>query len=150
MISLEKLKVLLESYDKINRKAEYVLGKLKYLRINKPDDLEMFADDETLQMSILYAIHVSIEATVDVAILVGTKISEIEYIGDYDMFESLLNESVIQKDIFEKLRRLNGLRNAIVHAYDSLIIEEIYDNYDEIMRDISCVIGDLIEFTPNK
>ena len=108
--------MLQESYDKISRKAEYILEKLKYLRINKPDDLEVFADDETLQMSILYAIHVSIEATVDIAILVGTKISEIEYIGDYDMFESLFNESVIQNDTFEKLRRLNGLRNAIVHA----------------------------------
>ena len=135
--------MLQESYDKISRKAEYILEKLKYLRINKPDDREIFADDETLQMSILYAIHVSIEATVDIAILVGTKISEIEYIGDYDMFESLLKESVIQEDAFEKLRRLNGLRNAIVHAYDSLIIEEIYDNYDEIMKDISCVINDL-------
>ena len=142
--------MLSESYEKIHRKAEYILEKLKYLRINKPDDLEIFADDETLQMSILYAIHVSIEATVDMAILVGTKISEMEYIGDYDMFESLLKERVIQKDTFEKLRRLNGLRNAIVHAYDSLIIEEIYDNYDEIMKDISCVINDLIESTPNK
>jgi len=142
--------VLQGSYDKISRKAEYILKKLKYLRINKPDDLEIFADDETLQMSILYAIHVSIEATVDMAILVGTKISEIEYIGDYDMFESLFNERVIHKDTFEKLRRLNGLRNAMVHAYDSLIIEEIYDNYDEIMKDISCVINDLIDFTPNK
>ncbi|NOR48793.1 MAG: DUF86 domain-containing protein [Methanosarcinaceae archaeon] len=112
-----------ESSEKIHRKAEYILEKLKYLRINKPDDLEIFADDETLQMSILYAIHVSIGATVDIAILVGTKISEIEYIGDYDMFEPLLKESVIQEDAFEKLRRLNGLRNAIVHAYDSLIIE---------------------------
>ena len=46
--------MLPESYEKFHRKAEYIPGKLKYLRINKPDDLEMFADDETLQMSILY------------------------------------------------------------------------------------------------
>ena len=142
--------MLQESYEKIRRKAEYILEKLKYLRINKPDDIQIFSNDETLQMSILYAIHVSIEATVDMAILVGTKISQIEYIGDYDMFDSLLKERVIQKNTFEKLRRLNGLRNAIVHAYDSLIIEEIYDNYDEIMKDISCVIDDLIESTSNQ
>ena len=82
--------------------------------------------------------------------MLRTKIPEIEYIGDYDMFESLLKERVIQEDTFEKLRRLNGLRNAIVHAYDSLIIKEIYDNYDEIIKDISCVIDNLVESTPNK
>jgi len=42
--------VLPESYEKIQRKAEYILEKLQYLRINKPDNLEIFADDETLQM----------------------------------------------------------------------------------------------------
>ncbi|MDW7775636.1 MAG: HepT-like ribonuclease domain-containing protein [Methanosarcinales archaeon] len=141
--------MLSENYEKIYRKAGYILEKLKYLRKNKPDNLKIFIDNETLQMSILYAIHVSIEATVDIAILVGTKTSEMEYIGDYEIFESLLNEGFIQEDTFEKLRRLNGLRNAVVHAYDSLIIEEIYDSYDEIMKDISCVIDDLIESTSN-
>jgi uncharacterized protein YutE (UPF0331/DUF86 family) len=96
-------------------------------------------------MSILYAIHVSIEATVDITIFIGTKIFGIKYTGDYEMFESLKEKDIIQEDVFEKLRKLNGLRNAIVHAYDSLIIEEIYRNYDEIMRDISYIIDDMIE-----
>lgn len=125
------------NYEKIQRKTEYILEKLKYLRINKPENLEHFIGDDTLQMSILYAIHVSIEATVDITIFVGTRIFGIKYTGDYEMFESLKEKDIIQEDIFEKLRKLNGLRNAIVHAYDSLIIEEIYGNYDEIMRDIS-------------
>lgn len=88
--------------------------------------------------------HVSIEATVDIAILVGAKIHEIPYNGDYEMFESLLKEGVINNEVFDKLRKLNGLRNAIVHAYDSIIIEEIYDNYNDVMGDISCVVGALV------
>jgi uncharacterized protein YutE (UPF0331/DUF86 family) len=133
------------NYEKIQRKTEYILEKLKYLRKNKPENLEVFIGDETLQMSILYAIHVSIEATVDITIFIGTKIFGIKYTGDYEMFESLKEKDIIQEDVFEKLRKLNGLRNAIVHAYDSLIIEEIYRNYDEIMRDISYIIDDMIE-----
>lgn len=133
------------NYEKIQRKTEYILEKLKYLRINKPENLEHFIGDDTLQMSILYAIHVSIEATVDITIFVGTRIFGIKYTGDYEMFESLKEKDIIQEDIFEKLRKLNGLRNAIVHAYDSLIIEEIYGNYDEIMRDISYIIADMTE-----
>ncbi|UUX93910.1 DUF86 domain-containing protein [Methanoplanus endosymbiosus] len=34
------------------------------------------------------------------------------------------------------MRRLNGFRNAVVHAYDSLILDEIYDNYESIINDI--------------
>jgi uncharacterized protein YutE (UPF0331/DUF86 family) len=96
-------------------------------------------------MSILYAIHVSIEATVDITIFICTKIFGITYTGDYDMFESLYENGIIQEDVFEKLRKLNGLRNAIVHAYDSLIIEEICGNYDEILRDISYIIDGMTE-----
>ncbi|HJH25191.1 MAG TPA: hypothetical protein C5S37_00105 [Methanophagales archaeon] len=29
---------------------------------------------------------------------------------------------------------MNGLRNAIVHAYNSLVIEEIYDNYKLFLK----------------
>ena len=131
--------------EKMNRKAEYIFDKLKYLKENKPRNLDHFISDETLQMSILYAMHVSIEATVDIAILVGAKIHEIPYNGDYEMFESLFKEEVIDNEVFDKIRKLNGLRNAIVHAYDSLMIEEIYENYNAVMGDISCVVGALVE-----
>ncbi len=60
------------------------------------------------------------------------------------MFETLFEGGVIEVDVFEKLRKMNGLRNAIVHAYDSLIVEEIYDNYNEILKDISYVTDKLV------
>ena len=60
------------------------------------------------------------------------------------MFESLFEEGIIERDVFEKLRKMNGLRNAIVHAYDSLMVEAIYDNYDDILRDIGSVTDKLV------
>jgi uncharacterized protein YutE (UPF0331/DUF86 family) len=79
-----------------------------------------------------------------IVILIGTKVYEKEYEGDYEMFESLFEEGVIEEDVFEKLRKMNGLRNAIVHAYDSLMVEEIYDSYDGILRDIGYVTDKLV------
>ena len=131
-------------YEKIHRKAEYILKKLKYLKNNRPEDIERFESDETMQMAIIYAIQVCIDAIVDLVILIGTKVYEREYEGDYEMFESLFEEGIIREDVFEKLRKMNGLRNAIVHAYDSLMIDEIYDNYDEILRDIGYVTDKLV------
>ena len=132
-------------YEKIHRKAEYILKKLKYLKNNRPEDVERFRTDETMQMAILYALQVCIEAIIDIVILVGTKEYEKEYEGDYEMFESLFEEGIIEGDVFEKLRKMNGLRNALVHAYNSLVIEEIYENYDKILRDISYVTDTLVK-----
>ena len=131
-------------YEKIHRKAEYILKKLKYLKNNRPEDVEQFESDETLQMAIFYALQVCVEAIVDIVILIGTKVYEKEYEGDYEMFESLFEEGIIEEDVFEKLRKMNGLRNAIVHAYDSLMVEEICDNYDGILRDIGYVTDKLV------
>ena len=131
-------------YEKIARKADFILAKLKYLKESRPEDVERFRTDETMQMAILYALQVCIEAIIDIVILIGTKEYEKEYEGDYEMFETLLEEGIIEGDVFEKLRKMNGLRNAIVHAYDSLIVEEIYDNYDKILRDIGYVTDKLV------
>ena len=132
-------------YEKIYRKAEYIIKKLKYLKNSRPEDVERFGSDETMQMAIFYALQVCVEAIVDIVILIGTKEYEKEYKGDYEMFETLLKEGIIEGDVFEKLRKMNGLRNAIVHAYDSLMVEEIYDNYDKILRDIGSVTDTLVK-----
>ena len=131
-------------YEKIHQKAEYILKKLKYLKNNRIDNVERFKSDETLQMAIFYALQVCIEAIVDIVVLIGTKVYGKDYEGDYEMFETLFEGGVIEDDVFEKLRKMNGLRNAIVHAYDSLIVEEIYDNYNEILKDISYVTDKLV------
>jgi len=131
-------------YEKIYRKAEYILKKLKYLKKNRLRNVEQFKSDETMQMAVFYAIQVCIEAIVDIVILIGTIVYEKEYEGDYEMFESLFEEGIIERDVFEKLRKMNGLRNAIVHAYDSLMVEEIYDNYNDILRDIGSVTDKLV------
>jgi uncharacterized protein YutE (UPF0331/DUF86 family) len=132
-------------YEKIYRKAEYIVKKLKYLKNNRPEDVERFESDETMQMAIFYALQVCIEAIVDIVILIGTKEYEKEYEGDYEMFETLFEDGIIEEDVFEKLRKMNGLRNAIVHAYNSLMIDEIYENYDKILRDIGSVTDTLVK-----
>jgi hypothetical protein len=35
-------------YEKIHRKTEYILTKLKYLKNNRPEDVEQFKSDDTL------------------------------------------------------------------------------------------------------
>jgi uncharacterized protein YutE (UPF0331/DUF86 family) len=130
--------------EKIRRKSEFILAKLKYLMENKPADNERFRTDETLQMAIIYAIQVCIEAIVDIVILIGTRYYEKEYVGDYEMFISIYEDGLINDELYEKLRKMNGLRNALVHAYNSLVLDEVYENYDAILRDIGNITQTLI------
>lgn len=96
-------------------------------------------------MAILYGIHTSIEALIDIAILIETDLNNNENIGDYEKLAALFRNGFVEQEEYDALRRLNGLRNAIVHAYDSLVIDEIYDNYESIINDIGNITRSLCE-----
>ncbi len=75
--------------DKISHKIEFISQKIKYLNVFKPSDAAQFKDDETTQMAILYAIHVSIEAVMDIVIITETKRAGNHHTGDYERINSL-------------------------------------------------------------
>lgn len=89
-----------------------------------------------MEMSTDTLFHTAIEALVDIAIIIETSMSESQKVGDYEKFAALFDGGFIGLDEYNGLRRLNGFRNAVVHAYDSLILDEIYDNYESIINDI--------------
>lgn len=131
--------------DKISRKIEFISQKIKYLRDFKPENAAQFKDDETAQMAILYAIHVAIEALMDIVIIIDAKQTGNHHTGDYERINSLFESGLITEDVYRGLRKLNGLRNAIVHAYDSLVLDEIYEGYEKIIRDIVIITEYLYE-----
>lgn len=66
-------------------------------------------------------------------------------VGDYERIASLFENELINEDEYNTLRRLNGLRNAIVHTYDTLILDEIYINYESIFKDIGIITRSFCE-----
>ena len=96
-------------------------------------------------MAVRYAIHVAIEALMDIVIIIETKRTDNRHTGDYERITALFEDGLINKDVYLGLRRVNGLRNAIVHAYDSLVLDEIYEGYEKIVRDIVTITEYLYE-----
>lgn len=131
--------------EKISRKILFISLKIKYLNNFKPANVAQFKEDETTQMAILYALHVAIEAVMDIVIIIEAKWSGSHHEGDYEKINALFEGGHIDEDTYLGLRRLNGLRNAIVHAYDSLILDEIYEEYEKIIRDIVVITEHLYE-----
>ena len=135
--------------ETITQKVDFIFSKLKYLKKNKPDGIKQFKSDEMLQLTIFNTMYICIEEIVDIMAFIDINEYGIEYNGEYEMFESsfepLFEMRIIEEKVFDKLRYINALRNSLVHNYDFLSIERIYENYDGILRDMGYVTNALIK-----
>jgi len=113
--------------EKYQRKFNYIITKLERL----PHNLE----DEFMFDALLYRLHTSIEALMDVvAMLVRDYGGEVK--DDYTNIETLKKLGVISPKIEAKLKKLNGLRNAIVHEYNKFNDRVVKEHLNEIIDDI--------------
>ena len=98
------------------RKIRY-RQKLNFI-IEKVHDLNQSADGDIKKDELLYRIQTSIESAMDIiAMLVkdcGRDVSD-----DYGNIHVLEKERVLNAAQAKKMAQLNGLRNAIVHKYNS-------------------------------
>ncbi len=116
------------SDERINRyraKIGYIIEKMDAL----PDDIAML-DDLGID-GILYRVQTSIEAGMDLVAMLVRDIG-IEVKDDYDNIDTIEKKNIIKKELAEELKRLNGMRNAIVHKYGDLNIELILENLESI------------------
>lgn len=110
-------------YQKIN----FVIEKIRSLPASPKTSLDIDAS--------LYRIQVAIEAAMDlVAMLVrdrGYTVSD-----DYHNIEQLTTLKIITPALGRKLKKLNGLRNAIVHKYNTFEQEVVIKNKKKITADL--------------
>jgi uncharacterized protein YutE (UPF0331/DUF86 family) len=114
--------------DAYRRKLSVILEELASV----PDDL---ADLSPLEVrGVLHAVQVAIHAAVDIAAMKVKDLGE-EVGDDFHNLMVLVERKVITAQMGDGLRRLNGLRNAIVHRYKRFEEEAVLDGIAEI-RDI--------------
>lgn len=95
--------------------------------ISKKIDSPMASD------ATLYRIQTAIDAAMDLtAMLVKDKGMEVS--DDYSNIKTLLKANIVNKKLADDLAMINGLRNAIVHKYNSFEEETIFENIDEIVE----------------
>lgn len=83
----------------------------------------------------LYRVQVAIEASMDLAaMLVKDKGREVG--DDYSNLHALEKEKVLAAGLAKKLVALNGLRNAIVHKYNSFEEATVIKNVSFIQKNI--------------
>ena len=106
-------------------KVGYILEKMYAL----PDTASVV--DDLVVDGILYRVQTSIDAAMDMAAMlvrdIGIDVSE-----DYNNIEILCKNEIIDINLADDLKKLNGMRNAIVHKYGSVDTQLVLHNLENI------------------
>ena len=116
--------------DQYNHKFEFIIDKLSLL----PENIEenIFYID-----ALFYRLQVSVDAAMDIIAMLCKDLG-ITVKDDYSNIDELEDLDLFQKKLLRELRRLNGVRNVLVHRYnkieEELIIKE-KDNFVNILKE---------------
>ena len=123
----------MERVLRYNEKIDFILDKISTL----PDNLE----EPFMKDALYYRLQTSIEATTDIASMLckdlGRNVSD-----DYSNIDCLRKMDVISDVMSGRLKKINGLRNILVHKYNGLREDIIIDKKDIITETLE-------EFTEN-
>lgn len=116
--------------DQYSRKFEFIIDKLSLL----PDNIEenIFYVD-----ALFYRLQISIDAAMDIVAMLCKDLG-ITVKDDYSNIDELEGLDLFQKILLRNLRRLNGVRNVLVHRYNKIEEEQIIrekDNFVNILKE---------------
>jgi len=115
---------LVDRLKAYQRKINYITEKLGELPPNI-DDIFYFE-------ALLYRLHTSIDAVMDIIAMLVRDLG-MEVSDDYTNIDKLAEKHIINKELADKLKLLNGLRNAIVHKYNKFDERVVKENLSEII-----------------
>jgi uncharacterized protein YutE (UPF0331/DUF86 family) len=115
--------------DKINNLLEIYQG-LKKLQRLKESDLENIEN----VWAVSFGLVAGIEAILDISQYVLTDENvKVESYGQIP--EKLLEANIINKSFADRLKKMIGFRNRIIHNYPSLDLKELYDIFKKDIDD---------------
>ncbi len=115
--------------EKLERLEEYQLLFEKWFNKEDLPKLEKEGNFERI-FAIYHSIQLIIEAISDIISMI-LRDSSIIVEDNYSNFQKLLKREIISPDMFQGLKKLNGLRNRIVHDYNGIIDEIAWETIDE-------------------
>lgn len=90
-------------------------------------------NEDIVRDATFYKILVGIECVMDIVAMLVRDIGK-DVGDDYYNLEILRDENVINEEMCEKLKKLNGMRNIIVHRYNKIEEDLVFNNIDEIRK----------------
>ncbi len=118
------------------RKISYVLSKIKRLKARHGPSRDDFLENEDLQDIVLHNLQLAIQGCIDL----GTHIVTDEGWGVpgsfSEVFYKLEEHSIIPKELSERLVEMVGFRNRIIHDYEDIDLNIVYEAWHQGIKDI--------------
>lgn len=125
--------------DQYKRKLEFIADKIAVLPENLDDNIFMVD-------ALFYRLQVSIDVAMDVVAMLSKDLG-ISVKDDYSNIDELESLKIFPGDFLNDMRRLNGLRNVLVHRYnkieEDLIVSE-KDHFVEVLKEFIKLVEKLI------
>ena len=114
-----------ERFARYRQKLNFVVGKVAQI----PKTINTYLEKDAT----FYRMQTAIDACMDiVAMLVKDEGHDVG--DDYTNIHTLQSENILDKKLADDVTRLNGLRNALVHKYNSFEEEAVTENIGSIKR----------------
>jgi uncharacterized protein YutE (UPF0331/DUF86 family) len=132
--------MLMKRIDQYRRKLEFIVDRITILPKNVEENI-FFLD------ALFYRLQVSVDAAMDVIAMLCKDLG-ITVKDDYSNIDELETLDIFSKEFSNELRRLNGLRNALVHRYNKIEEEQIIKekvHFVEILKIFVSLVEVLID-----
>lgn len=123
----------------INRLLQIIQSHCHVLEAKQKDvpDFARFKASEYDQKAIQHYLQEMIQACIDI----GNHIVAYEQLGNpenyREIFELLTEKGVISKQLSEKMVRMVGFRNIVIHLYEKVDLETVYNAFQKGIADFS-------------
>jgi len=122
----------------MEKRKERYLEKINFI-LDKIEDIPEFEDDIRRDAA-FYRMQVAIEAAMDIIAML-TKDLGGDVKDDYANISFLVEKKVLDKDLGERLKELNGLRNVIVEEKREFVFETLNEFVERVENVIKRIFG---------
>jgi len=128
------------------RKIDHIKKGLKRLHSKKGVSLEEFLKDEDIQDIVLHNLQLVIQGCIDIGQHIVAdegwgipgSLSEIVY--------KLEENKVISTDLGERLVKMYGFRNVLIHEYEEVDLNKVYQVWNDNLIDVEKFIQSILDY----
>ena len=136
--------------ERILAKVDELKSYLDELRKIIPEDLKSYKSSIEKRRACERLLHISIECVMDICSIIVSNLRLGLPSEEGVIIEKLRGANVISERMKNKLRRMRGFRNILVHRYGRVKDELVYKVLTENLGDFDKFINEIIAFLKGK
>jgi uncharacterized protein YutE (UPF0331/DUF86 family) len=122
------------------KKIATITNSLEFIETHCPDEYKRFASDLVLQAALLFHLEKAIQALIDLFLHIISDEGWGVVLHKAGMVDILVRKNVIDEKYREKLIRIIGFRNRLVHEYEEIDLKQTFEILRIHREDIKAVL----------